>query len=180
MYEPDTVSGGRCYAPTCSMLVVGPTGTSWSARDLSRGKSPEHCPDCQGAESHCGLCAETIAVFVSAVASPTGRGSRHTRAYDTIRKRRSPGHRHFLLRPDRSSSATSAASCSHRLLRSDPLTPPACPPASPPKTDHVEELRTWHGFVLEKTSLQKSPSGGVQRGLTERRVQCSLFNEMKS
>ena len=29
------------------------------------------------------------------------------------------------------SSATSAASCSHRPVKSDPLTPPACPPASP-------------------------------------------------
>jgi aryl-alcohol dehydrogenase-like predicted oxidoreductase len=35
-------------------------------------------------------------------------------------------------------------------------------------------------FVLEKISLQTSPSGSVQRGLTERRVQCSLVNEMKS
>jgi hypothetical protein len=59
--------------------------------------------------------------------SPNGSPpSRHTRAYDTIRKRSSAGHRHFLLRPDRSSSPTSPASRSHKLLSSDALTPRAC------------------------------------------------------
>jgi hypothetical protein len=65
------------------------------------------------------------------VSQPPTR-SRQTRAYDTSRRRSAAGHRHFLLRPDRSSSATSPASRSHKLLSSAPLTPPACPTRPPP------------------------------------------------